>query len=191
MCQIFKFFTSDVGPDTMIKNYRRAPFLISHNFLGSASLPLRFLSFAWYLSTCHKCITLTTMPNTFKLEQFYLLAYNAVYSVESQPTFRMKVSPPSSESKNKRGTAGSACHLLSRWFLPRLIFQPWKWRHVPPKRRLTFHRLYVIISQKTEVFITTVVRTSNPKFKFNVLFTLRPTECRVRDEAPTYSPGIC
>jgi hypothetical protein len=29
-------------------------------------------------------------------EEFYLLRYNAVYSVESQPTFRRIISPPSS-----------------------------------------------------------------------------------------------
>jgi hypothetical protein len=36
-----------------------------------------------------------------EFEEFYLLVYNAVQSVESKPTFRMKMSPPSSGSKNK------------------------------------------------------------------------------------------
>jgi hypothetical protein len=31
-----------------------------------------------------------------------------------------------------------------------------------PKRRLTFDGLYCVISQKTKVFMTTAVRTSNP-----------------------------
>jgi hypothetical protein len=31
----------------------------------------------------------------------YLLAYNALYSGESQPTFRRNMSPPSSELKSK------------------------------------------------------------------------------------------
>jgi hypothetical protein len=33
--------------------------------------------------------------------EFYLLGHNAMYSVESQPTFRRNLSPPSSGSKNK------------------------------------------------------------------------------------------
>jgi hypothetical protein len=35
-------------------------------------------------------------------------------------------------------------------------------RHIPPKRRLTFNELHGVISQKTEVFVTAAVRTSNP-----------------------------
>jgi hypothetical protein len=36
------------------------------------------------------------------VEEFYLLGYNAVLSVESQnPTFRRNMPPPSSGSKNK------------------------------------------------------------------------------------------
>jgi hypothetical protein len=34
-------------------------------------------------------------------EQYYLLGYNAVYSVESQPMFRGSISLPSSGLKNK------------------------------------------------------------------------------------------
>jgi hypothetical protein len=34
-------------------------------------------------------------------EEFCLLGYNPVYSVESQPTFRRNMSPPSSGSKYK------------------------------------------------------------------------------------------
>jgi hypothetical protein len=34
-------------------------------------------------------------------EEVYLLRYNAVYSVESQPKFQRNISSPSSESKNK------------------------------------------------------------------------------------------
>jgi hypothetical protein len=59
----------------------------------------------------------------------------------------------------------SACHLLSRWFLARLILRPWRWeRYVPPKRLLTFNGLHGVISQKIVLFITTAVRTSNPTF---------------------------
>jgi hypothetical protein len=46
----------------------------------------------------------------------------------------------------------AACHLLSRWYLARLIL-PWRWRrYVPPKRWLTFNGLHGIISQKTVLF---------------------------------------
>jgi hypothetical protein len=52
---------------------------------------------------------------------------------------------------------------LSRWFLARHIFRPWRWRrYVPPKRRLTFNGLHSIMSQKMVLFITTVVSISNP-----------------------------
>jgi hypothetical protein len=40
---------------------------------------------------------------------------------------------------------------------------------VPPKRRLTFHELQVVITQKIDLFLTTAVRTSNP----NMLFLYR------------------
>jgi hypothetical protein len=36
-----------------------------------------------------------------EFEEFYLLAYNAVYSTESQPMFPTNMSPPSLGSKNK------------------------------------------------------------------------------------------
>jgi hypothetical protein len=39
--------------------------------------------------------------NLMNSEGFYLLEYSAVYFVESQPTFRMNTSPPSSGSKSK------------------------------------------------------------------------------------------
>jgi hypothetical protein len=68
------------------------------------------------------------------------------------------LSPPSSASKQS-----SACHMLSRGFLVRLVLRrkKWKW-YVPPKRRLTSNGLHGVISQKIELFITTAVRTSNP-----------------------------
>jgi hypothetical protein len=55
------------------------------------------------------------------------------------------------------------------------VLLPWRcWRHVPPKRLSTFNGLHGVISQKTELFITTAVRTSNPttKVKFCVLYVL-------------------
>jgi hypothetical protein len=51
------------------------------------------------------------------------------------------------------GTRSRACHQLSRWFLARLIFRPWRWRrNVPLKRRLTLNSLQGVISLKTELF---------------------------------------
>jgi hypothetical protein len=45
------------------------------------------------------------------------------------------------------------------------ILRPSRWRrHVPPKRWLTFKGLHGVISQMTEAFITTAVRTSNPAY---------------------------
>jgi hypothetical protein len=45
-------------------------------------------------------------------------------------------------------TQSSACHLLSRWFLVRLIFRLWRWRrYVLPKSRLNFNRPHCVMSQ--------------------------------------------
>jgi hypothetical protein len=53
---------------------------------------------------------------------------------------------------------------LSPWFLARLIIRSWRWRrYIPLKRRLTYKELYDLIIQKIVVFITTVLKTSNPK----------------------------
>jgi hypothetical protein len=71
--------------------------------------------------------------------------------------------PPTSYIiRNFRPADYSACHLLSRSYLARLII-PWRWRrYVRPKRRLTFNGLHDFISQKRVIFIATAVRTSNP-----------------------------
>jgi hypothetical protein len=58
--------------------------------------------------------------------------------------------------QGRRISSGSACHLLSRWFLDRVILQSWRCRrYVPPKRHLAFNELHGIISQKTEFSIFT------------------------------------
>jgi hypothetical protein len=52
----------------------------------------------------------------------------------------------------------------SHWFLAWLILRTWIWRHyIAPKRRLIFDLLQGIISQKKKRFLSTVVRTSDPK----------------------------
>jgi hypothetical protein len=38
------------------------------------------------------------------------------------------------------------CHLLSRWFLARIILRPWRWRrHIPPKSRLALNGIHDVI----------------------------------------------
>jgi hypothetical protein len=52
------------------------------------------------------------------------------------------------------------------WFLAWLIFWPWRWKqHVPSKRWLIFNGLHDVMSQKVELFVTTM-RTSNPTFDY-------------------------
>jgi hypothetical protein len=52
----------------------------------------------------------------------------------------------------------SAFHLLSRWFLARLIIRPNRWkRYAPLKPRLTFIGLQGVISQKIALFILYIV----------------------------------
>jgi hypothetical protein len=77
-------------------------------------------------------------------------------------------------SRRFRGTyrlnlqGGSAYHLLSRWFLSCFILRPWRLkRYVPPKRPLIFNGLHGVISQKTILFTTTAVRTSNALLDFS------------------------
>jgi hypothetical protein len=56
----------------------------------------------------------------------------------------------------------SACLIMSCWFFASLTLQPsWRRWHNPPKCQLTFNGLRAVISQKTELFISTAVRTSN------------------------------
>jgi hypothetical protein len=53
--------------------------------------------------------------------------------------------------------------VLSCWFLGWLILRFWTCRrHVPPKRRFSFNGPHGVMARKTELFITTAVRTSNP-----------------------------
>jgi hypothetical protein len=58
-------------------------------------------------------------------------------------------------------TFGFACYRLHVDFLLGLFFDP-EDGDVPPKHQLTYNALHGVISQKTEVFIITAVRTSNP-----------------------------
>jgi hypothetical protein len=73
---------------------------------------------------------------------------------------------------------GTLLVTLSAWFLARLIRRQWRWkRRIYPKHRLTFNILHGVTSQKTELFITTAVRTSNPTSV--VPFTVKLKEIRL------------
>jgi hypothetical protein len=82
-------------------------------------------------------------------EELYLRGYNAVSFVEGHPTFRRNVLP-SSGPKNKPSKK------LARRQVDIMCLS-----HVPSKRQLTVNGLHGFMSQKTELFITTGVRTSN------------------------------
>jgi hypothetical protein len=93
-------------------------------------------------------------------EEPYLLGYNAVSSVENQPTFRRNISPISSggriiQAKNQHETGSR--------FLAWFILRPWKFRrYIPPKWKFICNALHGVISRKVELFIPTAVRASNP-----------------------------
>jgi hypothetical protein len=53
------------------------------------------------------------------MKSFYILEYSAVYSRESQPTFRKNTSPPSTEATDEQNMA-----LLDADFLLGLLFDP-------------------------------------------------------------------
>jgi hypothetical protein len=96
-------------------------------------------------------------------EYVYFLRQNT-----SQPTFPSNISPPYSrlQSKPCNKLAWSRQHAepCAFWFLAWLNHQHWRWRrHVPPKRLFTFTEPHRVICQKTGLFITTILRTSNSK----------------------------
>jgi hypothetical protein len=56
------------------------------------------------------------------------------------------------------------CRLLQIGFLFALLHCPWRWiPYVLPKRWLIFSEIHDVIYQKTELFITTGGRTTNPR----------------------------
>jgi hypothetical protein len=76
-------------------------------------------------------------------QQFCFLAYNAVYYVESQQTFRRNMTPPPSRSKNKPRNKNKreAGIKQSSWS-----------RHVPPEHWFTSDGLHGVVDQKITLF---------------------------------------
>jgi hypothetical protein len=89
------------------------------------------------------------------------------------PCSPLKVNRSFGETSN----SSPACHLLSLWFLARLILQPRRWgRRVPLKRRFTFNWLHDVISQKIELFtIGTRMRIGRSEKRFDSRLGQRPT----------------
>lgn len=72
------------------------------------------------------------------------------------------ISLPSSGLNSK--PVGLSCCLLHTGLLLGLLLNPEDGRDVSPKSRLTLNGLYSIITQMTELLITTIERTSDPMY---------------------------
>jgi hypothetical protein len=84
--------------------------------------------------------------------EFCLLGYNAVLSVESHPTFRRNMSPPSLGSKNNEGET-SVKQVSNRALLATCC---------STETSDDINGLHGVISQKIGLFVIAAVRTSNP-----------------------------
>jgi hypothetical protein len=127
----------------------------------------------WALRSIHKYLQLWiwyAIKFCFSVKFFRTAHHVGVFEVLTAVVMKSSVfwdiTPRSPLKVNRRfGEAyrlhiqSSACHLISRWFLARLILLPWRWRrHVPPKRWLTFNELNGVISQKIVLFTAHHVR---------------------------------
>jgi hypothetical protein len=70
------------------------------------------------------------------LDDYYLLWYKAMYSIESKPMFRRNILPPPSGSEDKLSKKPACKQVASRAVLVScsVILWPWRWRqYVAPK----------------------------------------------------------
>jgi hypothetical protein len=89
-----------------------------------------------------------------KDEEFCLLRYNALQSVEIKPPFWKNMSPLFLELKSEPSKKPVPSKQQANFAL----------QHVPLKRQLTFSELQGVTSQRRELFKSTSVRTSDPTF---------------------------
>jgi hypothetical protein len=107
------------------------------------------------------CISLSSGGLHIRTEKKCLLGFNAVKSVESHPTFRRNMSPPSSRSKNKLSSARCLLHsgffqvLFRRkdesdMFLQNVVdFQRTSWHNIPEDITLRNHRCHGLKSHNS------------------------------------------
>jgi hypothetical protein len=98
-----------------------------------------------------------------------IVGFEVLSAVVAKISVFWDVTPDSPLKVNRRlgGTyRRAACHLLSRWFLARLI-RPWIWRrYCPPKRQLIVNGLPGGIFQKIALFLIRIVGASSRKSPF-------------------------
>jgi hypothetical protein len=138
--------------------------LLSKKFLQENSicisyLPTYIVSLAlifWYAINCTIVERVRLLYLSIYLS-IYLFMLERLLSIESLPTFRRKILPTSSMSKNKPSKKPAWKQVARRalfWFLAPLILRDWWWRRYdPPKRRLTFNRLHGVISQDAALHV--------------------------------------
>jgi hypothetical protein len=90
----------------------------------------------------------------------YIITYKRCIGQNIKPYNSLKVNRRFGETCRPPSVV-SACHLLHANFLIGLFFDP-EYGGEMFLRRLTFNGLYGVMSQKTELFIITAVRISNP-----------------------------
>jgi hypothetical protein len=91
-----------------------------------------------------------------KHEEFSFLVYTVTscslmkVNRRFQGTYRLRLQGCGvSQARNQHEAVRNQSFLASYWFLGRPALPSWRWGwYVPPKRRLTFTRLYGVISQK-------------------------------------------
>jgi hypothetical protein len=81
----------------------RDSFFFTHGWADNIRMNLRICGFIWFRTGCSGARFWTRQRMIWKFhsggyEEYYLLGYNAVYSVESLRTFRRNMSPPSYSS---------------------------------------------------------------------------------------------